>query len=63
MYMIQEENAATEGGGLQYNNQIGFNPGNKGKFSKGRRRGKFFRGGRGPIICYNCNQPGHLACD
>jgi hypothetical protein len=20
-------------------------------------------GGRGPIICYNCNQPGHLAHD
>jgi hypothetical protein len=23
----------------------------------------FGRGRRGPIICYNCNQPGHLARD
>jgi hypothetical protein len=63
MYRIQEENVATEGGGQQYNNQRGFNPGNRGNFGRGRGRGNFGRGGRGPIICYNCNQPGHLAHD
>jgi hypothetical protein len=53
----------TEGGGPQYNNQRGFNPGGRGGFGRGRGRGSFGRGGRGPIICYNCNQPGHLARD
>jgi hypothetical protein len=32
MYKIQEENVAVEGGGLQFNNQIGFNPWNRGNF-------------------------------
>jgi hypothetical protein len=63
MYRIQEENVAAEVGGPQYNNQRGFNQGNKGNFGRGRGRGNFGRGGRGPIICYNCNQPGHLAHD
>jgi hypothetical protein len=63
MYKIQEENVVIEGGGPQYNNQRGFNPGNRGNFGRGRGRGNFGRGGRGPIICYNCNQPGHLAHD
>jgi hypothetical protein len=63
MYRIQEENTAIEGGGLQYNNQRGFNPVNIGKFGRGRGIRTFGRGGRGPIICYNYNQPGHLACD
>jgi hypothetical protein len=56
MYRIQEENVAVEGGGLQYNNQRGFNQGNKGNFGRGRGRGIFGRGGQGSIICYNCNQ-------
>jgi hypothetical protein len=60
MYRIQEENVVVEGGGPQYKNQIGFNQGNRGKFGRGRGKGNFGRGGRGPIICYNCNQPGHL---
>jgi hypothetical protein len=63
MYKIQEENVVSNIGGQQYNNQIGFTPGNRGKFGIGRRRGNFGRGGRGSIICYNCNQPGNLACD
>jgi hypothetical protein len=63
MYRIQEENTDADGGGAQYNNQRGFNQGNKGNFGRGRGRGNFGRGGRGPIICYNCNQPGHLARD
>jgi hypothetical protein len=61
MYIIQEENVVTEGG--QYNNQRGFNQGNRGGFGRGRGRENFGRGGRGPIICYNCNQPRHLAHD
>jgi hypothetical protein len=63
MYMIQEENVAAEGGGAQYNNKRGFNYWNKGNFGRGRGRGAFGRGGQGPIICYNCNQPGNLARD
>jgi hypothetical protein len=55
MYRIKEDNVASEGGGQQYNNQKGFNPGNNENFGKGRGRGIFGRGGRGPIICYNCN--------
>jgi hypothetical protein len=35
MYKIQEENVAAEGGGPQYNNQRGFNPGNIGNFGRG----------------------------
>jgi hypothetical protein len=52
-----------EGNSPQYNNQRGFDPRNKGNFGRGRGRGNFGRGGREPIICYNCNQPGYLACD
>jgi hypothetical protein len=63
MYKIQKENIAVGGGGLQYNNQRGFNPGNRENFGRGRGRGNFGIGGRGTIICYNCNQPRHLACD
>jgi hypothetical protein len=63
MYKIQEENVVEEGGAPQYNNKIIFNLGNKGNFGRGRGKGNFGRGGRGPIICYNCNQPRHLACD
>jgi hypothetical protein len=63
MYNIQEENVATDNSGQQYNNQRGFNLGNKGNFGRGRGRGNFGRGGRGPIICYNYNQLGHLAHD
>jgi hypothetical protein len=63
MYMIQEENFSTEVGGPQYNNQTSFNQGNIGNFDKGRGRGNFGRGGRGWIICYNCNQLGRLARD
>jgi hypothetical protein len=54
MYKIEEENDAIEGGGTQYNNKREFNPGNIGNFG---------RVGRGSIICYNCNQLRHLACD
>jgi hypothetical protein len=32
---IQEENTSTEGGGAQYNNQRGFNQGNRGNFGRG----------------------------
>jgi hypothetical protein len=63
MYKIQEENVVAEGGGPQYNNKRGFNLGNKGKFDRGRGKGNFGRGGKEPIICYNCNQPRHLARD
>jgi hypothetical protein len=45
MYQIQEENTSAEGGGAQYNNQRGFNQGNKGNFGRGRGRGTFGRGG------------------
>jgi hypothetical protein len=58
MYRIQEENGVTKGGGPQYNNQRGFNQGNRGNFDRGQGRG-----GRGSIICYNCNQLGHLSHD
>jgi hypothetical protein len=61
MYRIQEENVAKKGGGPQYNNKIGFNPRNRGNFGRGQGRGNFIRGRRGSIICYNCNQLGHLA--
>jgi hypothetical protein len=44
MYKIQEENDTTKGGGSQYNNQIGFNPGNRGNFGRGQGRGNFGRG-------------------
>jgi hypothetical protein len=57
MYRILEDNFVTEGGGPLYNNQRIFNPWNKGSFFIGRGRGNFGRGGRGLIICYNCNQP------
>jgi hypothetical protein len=63
MYGIQEENVVAKGGGVPYNNQRGFNQRNKGNFGRGRGRGNFSRGGRGQIICYNCNQPRHLAYD
>jgi len=63
MYKIQEENATIEGGGPNYNNKRGFNQKNKETFGIGRGGGNFYRGGRRPIICYNCNQLGHLACD
>jgi hypothetical protein len=62
MYKIREENATIEVRG-QYNNQIGSNQGNQGGFGRGQERENFERGERGPIICYNCNQPGHLAWD
>jgi len=52
-----------EGGGPQYKNWRGFNPRNQGGFFRGRRKENFGKGGRGPIICYNCNQPRHLAHD
>jgi hypothetical protein len=52
-----------EGGGPKYNNQRLFNPVNRGNFGKGRGRGNFGRGGRGPIICYNCNKSEHLDHD
>jgi hypothetical protein len=45
MYRIQEENAATEGDGPQYNNHRGFNQGNIGNFGRGLGRGNFGRGG------------------
>jgi hypothetical protein len=61
MYTIQEENVAIEGGGPKYNNQRGFNPGNRGNFSRVPGRGNFCIGGRGMIICYKYNQPRHLA--
>jgi hypothetical protein len=48
---------------MKYNNQIGFNQGNRGNFGRGRGRGNFRRGGRGMIIFYKCNQIGHLARD
>jgi hypothetical protein len=35
VYRIQEENVTEEGGGAQYNNQRGFNQGNRGKFGRG----------------------------
>ena len=35
--------------------------GGRGSF-RGQGRG-MPRGGRGQVICYNCNQEGHLACD
>jgi hypothetical protein len=63
MYRIQEKNIVIEGGVPKYNNRRGFNLGNRGGFGIGRGRGIFGRGGRGPIICYNCNQPRHLDCD
>jgi hypothetical protein len=44
IYRIQEENIETEGGGAQYNNQRGFNQGNRWKFGRGQRRGNFGRG-------------------
>jgi hypothetical protein len=62
-YRIQEENVATKEGGSHYNNQRGFNLGNRVKFGRGKGKGNFGRRGRGPIICYNCNQLGHLARD
>jgi hypothetical protein len=62
-YKIQEENVTAEGGIPQYNTPRGFNQGGRGGFGRGRGCGGFGRGGRGPIICYNCNQPGHLARD
>jgi hypothetical protein len=61
MYRIQEEIGTIEGGGTQYNNQRGFNLGGQGGFCRGLGRGSFGRGGRGPIIYYNCL--GHLARD
>jgi hypothetical protein len=39
MYKIQEKNIVAEAGGPQYNNQRGFNKGNKGNFGRGRGRG------------------------
>jgi len=54
-YKIQEENIVVEGGVTYYNNPRGFSQGGKGGFNIGRGRGRFCRGGRGPIICYNCN--------
>jgi hypothetical protein len=63
MYKIKEENVMIDEGGQQYNNQRGFTSGNRGNFGRGRGRENFGRGGRGLIICYNCNQPGHLARD
>jgi hypothetical protein len=62
MYRIQEENVVIEGGG-KYNNQRLFNQGNRGGFGRGRGRENCGIGGRGPIICYKCNQQGHLARD
>jgi hypothetical protein len=50
-----------EGGVLQYNTLRGYNQGGRVGFI-GQGRGGFGRG-RGPIICYNCNQPGYLAGD
>jgi hypothetical protein len=35
MYSIQKENFVAKGSGPQYNNQIGFNPGNIGNFGRG----------------------------
>jgi hypothetical protein len=63
MYRIQKENVVTEGGGPQYNNERGFNPGNRGGLGRGRGRGNFGRGGRRLIICYSCNQSRHLTWD
>jgi hypothetical protein len=60
MYMIQEENVVTEEG-WKYNTPRGFNQGNQGGFAKVQGRTNFERGGRGPIVCYNCNQPRNLA--
>jgi len=52
----------SKGGALQYNNTIrGYNQGRRGVF-RGHKRGGFGRG-RGPIICYNCNQLGHIVGD
>jgi hypothetical protein len=55
MYKIKEKLVAVEGGDMQYNNQRGFNLGNRGKFGKGQGRRNFGRG-RGPTICYNFSQ-------
>jgi hypothetical protein len=57
-YKVQGEEGS-EGGVPQYNTLRGYNQGGRGGF-KGQGRGGFNRG-RGPIICYNCNQPGNLA--
>jgi hypothetical protein len=54
MYRIQEENVVADGGGKQYDNKKGLDPWSKGNFG---------RGGRGLIICYKCNQLGHLSHD
>jgi len=51
----------SEGRASQYNTPRGYNQGGRGGFI-GHKRGGFDRG-RGPIICYNCNQPRHLARD
>jgi hypothetical protein len=63
MYRIQEERIYAEGGGVPYENKRGFNQGYKGKFGRGRGRGTFGRGAHRLIICYNCNQIGHLIHD
>jgi hypothetical protein len=52
-YIVQWEEGP-KGGITQYNTLRRY----RGGF-KGQRRGGFGRG-KGPIICYNCNQTGHL---
>jgi hypothetical protein len=55
-YRIQEEKVKVEGGIPWYNTPRRFNQGGHGGFDIGRGHREFDQGGRGLIICYNCNQ-------
>jgi hypothetical protein len=58
-YKVKGEES--NGGILKHNNPRGYNKGGRGWF-RGHGRGGF-KSGRGPIICYNCDHPGHLKQD
>jgi hypothetical protein len=47
----------------RYNTTCEDNQGNKGGFRGRGRRGRGFGGCRVPIVCYNCQKPGHYARD
>jgi hypothetical protein len=48
--------------GPQYNTPRGDNQGNRGGF-RGGGCGGGFGGVRGPVVCHNCQKPGHYARD